>query len=419
MSSRARMVRMAVFTAALLAVLSVSSAAFAYDEPNKQPRHDEWGYANHGDIGRDCKECHRPSIDRAKFPDDECTVCHLGFFGGTSLDATFALTIGKGPHGVYSGASDRCDACHTVHSAPAGIKLLPGQTVTSVCYSCHDGTGGGGVYGAIFARTGVQPAGSHRVDTTSAVPGGNASNGDTATMTFKGGIDGTLGCSDCHSPHDSKTVAKWTNQRLRTGPEKPWVVDPGLTESNRLLRQNPGGSTATATVYGSDWCLACHAGRVDAGALHNHPADSQATTTNPSYVPRNYENVALLSSDASTSVTVMGTLATTNRGYLMPYPRTAQQGTRAPICQQCHENSRDVSLGGVGALDPAGSIAKATPYSVTRDSRRSPTRRSTAACSWRRTTTCASTAIRLRDSGSRFQPFRGCASRDRPQLVPL
>jgi predicted CXXCH cytochrome family protein len=269
--------------AALLAVLSVASVAFAYDEPNKQPVHDGT-YQNHGDVGKDCYDCHRPSTG-LRDTNEECSTCHLDIFGGFYGEDTefMAASIGKGPHGVYSNKGNRCNACHTIHAAPAGIKLLPGQTVTDTCYACHDGTGGGGVYGVIYARTGVQPEATHRVDTTTTVPGGDSSDGGDATMAFTGGVGGTLGCTDCHSPHDSKTVAKWTNQRMRTDVDH--LVSQGVTQTNRLLRQNPGSSTATATVYGSDWCLACHAGRVDAGPLHNHPADSRLPHAVPAHRP--------------------------------------------------------------------------------------------------------------------------------------
>jgi hypothetical protein len=50
---------------------------------------------------------------------------------------------------------------------------------------------------------------------------------------------------------------------------------------------------------------------------------------------------------------------TGNRGYLMPYPRTAQQQGHAPICQQCHEDSRSV-----GSLVGDGSSGDATPAVV-------------------------------------------------------
>jgi hypothetical protein len=46
-----------------------------------------------------------------------------------------------------------------------------------------------------------------------------------------------------------------------------------------------------------------------------------------------------------------------NRGFLMPWPRTLQQDGHLPICQQCHEDSREV---GDLAADGSGTAAPFT-----------------------------------------------------------
>ncbi|MDH4140744.1 MAG: hypothetical protein OEV43_09270, partial [Coriobacteriia bacterium] len=124
----------------------------------------------------------------------------------------------------------------------------------------------------------------------------------------------------------------------------------------------PTSADATVTVYGSDWCAACHKGRESGGPVHNHPTETSATAAPGS--PYSYGNVAILASDEPTSVTVMGGLVynggRTNRGFLMPYPRTPQQSGHAPICQQCHEDTRDA-----GQLVGDGSIGDATPTVIT------------------------------------------------------
>jgi hypothetical protein len=45
---------------------------------------------------------------------------------------------------------------------------------------------------------------------------------------------------------------------------------------------------------------------------------------------------------------------------LMPFPRTAEQGDHYPICQQCHEDSRNV-----GNLSADGSQARSAPMVIT------------------------------------------------------
>jgi predicted CXXCH cytochrome family protein len=330
----------AAFT--VLSLLWAAAPAYAYDEPHGMPQ---------GGMADLCGKCHRDLTGN----EYSCT-----FSGCHEMGRPLDETSGKGPHGLYSSTSDRCSTCHTLHDA-GGEKLLPAATVTGSCFTCHDGTGGNGVYGTILARTGVAPAGAHRIDTATIVPGGDAETGGDATMAFKG-PGSTLTCDDCHSPHDSNTVAPFKVERWRNAfSNVDNMMAPGLTYrgalTSRLLRKNPGGTATAVDEYGAAWCAACHQGRMSGGEVINHPVD-EATASTP--VPFTYSNVALLSSDSSTSVTVLGTMAGTNRGYLMPYPRTAQQGAHVPICQQCHEDARNV-----GTLGPDGTSGDAATFTIT------------------------------------------------------
>lgn len=341
------MTRRALATSALLAcglVLSIASPALGYDEPANMTEEHQ------GTVLTNCTPCHRPGPAGTI-----CTSCHAPHLGNLGPEA------GKGPHGLYSATTDRCDACHDVHDA-AGAALLPAATITGSCGTCHDGTGGKGVYGAIEARTGIDPdvaGGMHSIDTTSVVPGGDPNTGGSAPAVF-GGPGATLSCGDCHSPHDSNTVTAFTPERWRT----TYPVNLGKpTKTSHLLKKRPGAATTDVTEYGSDWCAACHAGRASGGAVHNHPVDLGAGANV-------YDRVARLDSDNPTAATVVATLALTNRGYLMPFPRTAEQGTHKPICQQCHEDTRSVGtlMGATG--DAASFTLTASDGAVASDNPR-------------------------------------------------
>lgn len=310
----------------------LSTVAFAYNEnlDNEDL---------HAAVITECSPCHAPDATGII-----CSVCHPSH-------GKYSAAVAKGPHGLYTSTTNRCAICHSVHVA-GGIKLLAASTVTASCNTCHDGTGGSGVYGAIFARTGVDPdvtGGEHSVDTTSVIPGGDASTGGSVTRVFSG-PGGTLGCDDCHSPHDSQVVTGFPSERWRSS--RPISTNP-IIQTSKLLRQRPGDATTATAEYGSDWCLACHSGRVSGGALHNHPVDSTSTAS-PPFV---YARVARLQSDDPTQFTVIGALANSNRGYLMPFPRTPEQTGHAPICQQCHEDARSVGT----VTDDTGD---AIPFSI-------------------------------------------------------
>lgn len=269
----------------------------------------------------------------------DCSVCH-GITSPTTATPT-------GPHGGYTTTSNKCAACHSVHAAPAGgTLLLPAATVKGTCQTCHDGTGGKGVYGVLAARSVVVTA-THSIDTTTVIPGGNLSTGGSSVGAFSG-TSGKLTCSDCHSPHAASVVATFTGDRARGSVAV-------TIQTDRLLKRLPTTATTATAVYGSDWCGGCHKGRVSGmGLVNNHPVDSKATTATPFY----YENIAKVTG-TNVQTTQLGTLGRNNYGYVMPDPRTAQQGAHKPICQQCHEDARNV-----GDVTPQV-IAPAEAYSVT------------------------------------------------------
>lgn len=277
---------------------------------------------------------------------------------------TIMSSITKGPHGNYTTASSKCDTCHTVHVASSGgIKLLPAATIKAVCFTCHDGTAGRGVYGAIAAR-GVAVGASHDIESTNIVPGGSPTTGGSATGVFEGPGD-TLTCTDCHSAHGSNVVAAFRGERRRN-----LVGTTYLT--SKLLRQQPTSADSPTAVYGSDWCAGCHKGRIyGLAGVHNHPVETAATAAPGTAY--NYSNVPVLNSDDPTGITVLGGLVTTggsptNRGFLMPYPRTALQTGHFPLCQQCHEDTRSA-----GELVSGGTQGDAVPTVITAEDGTVPT----------------------------------------------
>lgn len=350
---------------ALVAVLVVCAPSYVYAFPEPNTMGSSSCAA--------CHDMHGPSIFSAAAGD--CATCHA-----SSNSVGYAAEESSGPHDGYLTTTRKCAVCHSVHAAPEdGIKLLAGATIVDTCFTCHDGTGGWGVYGTILARTGVDPKtdlslGSHRVGVTDVIPGGDKDAGGDSTRTFRD-TSGLLICTDCHSPHSADVVNAFSGERARirgfgnTG--DVLQTHPPTPLSTKLLRRTPTGATSPVDDYGSAWCLGCHEGRSSGGTVHNHPVEM-------TYV---YDSLPILDSSTVTWGTVLGGLGDTspgisstvdgihepnsfeygNRGYLMPYPRTTGlngQDGHYPICQQCHEDSRDV-----GDLAANGS-ADVVPFSI-------------------------------------------------------
>jgi predicted CXXCH cytochrome family protein len=267
-----------------------------------------------------------------------CIDCHITWTGGS--DEGGPAPKGSGPHGYYRTDTNKCRMCHSVHNAPSpSIKLLPAATITDTCYTCHDSSGATGVYSAITARLGATYVkAEHTVDATTHVPGG------TADLTKD------LACTSCHAAHRATDVAVF-----RTDDELTLLDGGGAKYSNALLRDDVGGKPrGTYTEYGADWCAGCHDRRhSDSALVINHPVEASSTADH-----FHYGRVAAVTSWNSATTEILadalaGTgLGYTNFGYVMPWPRTAQQypvpptTEHKPICQQCHEDARDVGVPG-------------------------------------------------------------------------
>jgi len=286
-----------------LSVVIFAAPALAYDEMIPS-------------TGRTCPECH--GLDETE-----------------TTGTVQAIRPRKGPHGGYSTGTQKCQTCHTIHGAPFGsIMLLPAATIRDTCLTCHDGTGGRGVYGTLAAR-GIEATSAHRIEFTNVVPGGALTGGaETRTFLASGGL---LTCSDCHSPHGTDTVQPFTGDRVRisTPHAFPATHPADVVKTDRLLKRRPTTATQSVDVYGSEWCGACHWGRMYGSAgVVNHPVSTQT-------IGVYYDRVVRVSGPNTISVE-WGSLGASNRGYVMPTATASPPGRQFPICQQCHEDARSV-----------------------------------------------------------------------------
>lgn len=284
-------------------VLASVATAYAYLESQGEP----WGASYlGGNATSECSDCHEAAAPP---------------FGPS------------GPHGGYTNSTDKCATCHTVHEADSSFNLLPAATTFEICNSCHDmsfsGSGGRGVYGAIIAQGQVVGA-RHSIlgynntvaayAGTSTIPGSNLS-----------ALDTTLSCAHCHTPHGATNMATFLGERERTWNGVGLIA---TASTNKILQDNPGDQAVMPriyTTYGSAWCAACHNRRHEgaAGPLNNHPTDNTTVYGATSAADGNNTWQTFVSANATLPAHQAG------------WSREATTGW-APLCQQCHEDVRNV-----------------------------------------------------------------------------
>jgi len=246
-------------------------------------------------------------------PETDCYICH----------GTQAADEPSGPHGGYLTSTNKCAVCHAVHTAPAdGVLLLPAAPPPQRSKTRARRAMTAPRVTVSMARS--KPAGSRlQARIASSIP---PSPRPRASLAVTG--------ADCHSPHGGNVVEAFTGDRARSS------IDTAVT-STRLLKRRPTSASAEVDVYGSDWCGGCHQGRLSGShEVANHPVDSSVTQTQT--VPFYYDNIVRITGPLVSTVET-GTLGRNNFGYVMPdEPRSSLQDGRYPICQQCHEDARNV-----------------------------------------------------------------------------
>ncbi len=276
-------------------------------------------------------------------PAGSCTQCHAehnspgGHNEWDTPHQYFGHVTYTVPDGSYSFDSDKCRLCHDVHEAPSNFHLLPASTISGVCMTCHDQTGAVGEYGMI-EHFGGTVEGEHRVDVTSTVPGGPA-------------LGDVLKCNSCHTVHGNTDVADFISE------DQARHMYPTVAYHNKLLRDNVGGSPkGTYKFYGSAWCAGCHDWRLPDSSHFNHPVDTSTsyqlfgtTSTYPSQYTLGGTSYECALCHANWLQPEILPPEGTNKNFTF-YPVSAPPDGRveprpaAPLCQQCHEDSRDVEL---------------------------------------------------------------------------
>jgi predicted CXXCH cytochrome family protein len=109
------------------------------------------------------------------------------------------------PHLSGSVATGTCAACHRTHTGQ-NDKLLKSIPQSTVCFSCHDGTGSTYNVASEYLDVSV-PANNATTSSFYSHPALGASTHTSARVDeFKNVLNRHAQCSDCHNPHTSTSV---------------------------------------------------------------------------------------------------------------------------------------------------------------------------------------------------------------------
>ena len=172
------------------------------------------------------------------------------------LWAASALTPGAAsadlisPHLSADATTDNCAACHRIHTGRDSNLLKSAVPQSTLCFSCHDGTGANYNVAAEFSDATV-PANDPATSSFYSHPATTVSDHTSGQVDeFAGVLDRHSECGDCHNPHavndaaPTESVSGWTASGALAGAA-------GVAASTPLAWKNP-------IDYEYELCLKCH-----------------------------------------------------------------------------------------------------------------------------------------------------------------
>lgn len=216
------------------------------------------------------------------------TLVSLGIFFALSLLASAGASAAV--HGPYTLLGDECASCHRTHTAQNKSILKSTAPQSTLCFTCHDGTGSSlnvlAQYSAnptLVNVAGTRDYYSHAATITSVHTRSDFNE-------FGGVSNRHSECGDCHNSHNARSIASSTST---TG----WSTSGRMASLSGVSVVNGAAGTVptytflnginTGTTKEYQICFKCHSGfTVLPGQLANLPANGSIPVT--PQLSRNY-----------------------------------------------------------------------------------------------------------------------------------
>jgi predicted CXXCH cytochrome family protein len=179
-------------------------------------------------------------------------VALAGLWASSALTPGPASADPLSPHVSLGGEIDTCASCHRIHTGQDSNLLKDSVPQSTLCFTCHDGTGASSNIAAEYSDATV-PANDPVTSSFYSHPATTVSTHTSSQVDeFAGVLNRHSECGDCHNPHQAdsgapvETPAGWTASGALVGIT-------GVSGATPLTWLSPIG-------YEYELCLKCHSG---------------------------------------------------------------------------------------------------------------------------------------------------------------
>jgi len=165
------------------------------------------------------------------------------------------------PHSNYTLTTDACASCHAAHTAPSAMLLREPAPQSTLCFTCHDGSGALSDVQADWSSPTLPanvPSTSSWYSHPSTSASATAHESDRGDE-FGGVLDRHAACADCHQPHNAdatkpvSTTAGWSASGAIKGAS-------GVSVVNGAAGTAPAYTLNKTSTLEYELCFKCHSG---------------------------------------------------------------------------------------------------------------------------------------------------------------
>jgi predicted CXXCH cytochrome family protein len=235
--------------------------------------------------------------------------------------------------------ADTCSACHRAHTASGPDLLAEPEPESTLCFTCHDGTGSDLDVQSQYTDPAVPPddpatRSTYRHDALA------ASDHDSASANeFEGVSNRHSQCADCHNSHIAtstssvQTTTGWTVSGRQTSISGVAVTNgaAGTAPAYTLLT----GTTGSQPTREYEICLKCHSGWTVLPSNAGQPPSRQALDKGIEFNPSNASYHPVEAAGTNGTAAMANSLAGTS-----PYKQWDFTTASTVRCVNCHGDPR-------------------------------------------------------------------------------